>query len=164
MASQHIIASAGLSLVCKHCEISIQYPTALKISDARSFMRGFELMHRFCEKPVEPSSQLSIPAVTGEATCWLELWPQLEEALAPHEYRALVSYTAFPERVEVGSRDWQAMVRWVALEVADADGTLERRPSVLSNAIYEAVELVRNEHAKAAAEPGAKPRRKRVAK
>jgi hypothetical protein len=163
MASQHIIASAGLSLACKHCEISIQYPTALKIGDAVSFMRGFELMHRFCEKPVEPSNQLSIPAVTGEARNWTELWLQLSEALLPNDYNALVAYTAFPERVEVGGRDWRAMTRWVALELSTDDGVLERRPSVLSNAIYEALQLVREQQAKAVADP-AKQKKKRVAK
>lgn len=95
------------------------------------------------------------------ATCWADLWPQLEEALAPHEYAACKEHTPFVEAFD--SVEWVEMAEWAARWVSDKPGPFPR-PKALGDAVYAAVVEAQKRHTVAAKASEPKPRKKRTRK
>jgi hypothetical protein len=89
MNTTHIAASTSLTMNCEHCRMTQSTIPGATLDRLADSVRGFLIMHRRCEKPVEPSKQVELfdelaakePVLPGRASDMLR---ELEEDDKPY--------------------------------------------------------------------------------
>jgi hypothetical protein len=81
----------------------------------------------------------------GPATTWIDLWADLKEALADHEYEALRAWTPFPECLRE-SKAFCEVAEWAWREAHTVPGALQERPMLLRDCVYNAVKHWQEAH------------------
>lgn len=60
MNTEHILSEGPLPMRCKHCGFGISTNPGAPLDRIADSVRGFLIMHRRCEKPLEPSEQVEL--------------------------------------------------------------------------------------------------------
>jgi hypothetical protein len=151
---------------CERCgqHMLVQNNQALHLLQKHA--AAFTLMHEDCKVP---SPQLPLPKHTVQelesigapydvskkwplcpATSWVDLWKDLEEALAPHELVALKAWTPLPEALR-RSEAFAEVADWAWRD--KTGGALQERPFLLRDCVYHAVKAHQEANPAPAKEP-----------